>query len=71
LVTNPDKIETYCHCFCKCFGNDLTDEQFLFVVKRQVIDIPPDNNGSEKDKRILSSNKKSVALLKPVEGANI
>ncbi|MFH2143105.1 MAG: transposase [Bacteroidota bacterium] len=57
MVDNPDKTEILVPDFCNCCGNDLRsietqkdyrDYLFTFLYN---IDVPPDNNGSERGVR--------------------
>jgi len=40
MVEAPDVIKTHMPVFCNCCGNDISNNSFEFVGKRQVFDIP-------------------------------
>jgi transposase len=40
MVEAPDIIETHMPEFCNCCGNDISNNSFTFVSKRQIFDIP-------------------------------
>lgn len=43
MVENPDIIIEHKPDFCNHCGDDLSDEPAIFILRRQVVDIPPPN----------------------------